>query len=73
MIIRVIKGNKDVLSSVFGMSVDASSLIKVLDAMKNDMKLLSEHDKKLYRLYLIINSIDVELMKDSLRIIDKFE
>lgn len=53
------------------MPVDASSLIKVLDAMRTDMKTLSEQDKKLYRLYLIINSIDVELMKDSLRIIDK--
>ncbi len=57
---------------VFGMAMDANSLVKVLDAMRTDMKLLNEHDKKLYRLYLVINSIDIELMKDSLKSIDKY-
>ena len=60
------------MSVVFGMPMDTHSLVKVLDAMRTDMKQLSEQEKRLFRLYLMVNSIDVELMKDSLISIDKY-
>ena len=63
--------HKDVMAVVFGMAMDASSLIKVVDIVRSDMKGLSEQDKKLYRLYLIINALDIEMMKESVKHFEK--
>ncbi len=63
--------HKDIMGVIFGMSMDASSLIKVVDIVRSDMKGLSEQDKKLYRLYLIINALDIEMMKESVKHFEK--
>lgn len=59
------------MQCVFGFPMDSTSVTKVLEALRTDMKSVTPHEKKLNALYLVVNSIDVELMKDSLKAIEK--